>query len=160
VGFEVGVAAFEVAVPAEEIPVGVLLDGSMEDIDPVMRTVFELERAIEEVIESEREFGPPLTAVAEGFVAVEVTGATEIFCANPKIELANFLSSVVKGILTNSVLIDVKHSVDILQKSITQKPGTCNHYMSENVARTNSIDHRSDPVFRRNCVGRAPKCEC
>ena len=82
-GFEVGVAAFEVAVPAEEIPVGVLLDGSMEDIGPVMRTVFELERAIE-VIESEREFGPPFTAVAEGFVAVEIAGATEIFCANPK----------------------------------------------------------------------------
>ena len=118
-GFEVGVAAFEVAVPAEEIPVRVLLDGSMEEIGPVMRTVFELERAIEEVIESEREFGPPFTAVAEGVVAVEVTGATEIFCANPKIELANSLPSVAKDIFTNSVLIDVKHSVDILQKSIT-----------------------------------------
>ncbi len=80
----VDVAAFKVAVPAD--PVGVLLDGSMEDIDPVIRAVFELERATEEDFESEREFGPPFTPVGEGFVVVEVRGG--IFCANPKIELA------------------------------------------------------------------------
>jgi hypothetical protein len=110
----VGVAAFGVAVPAS---VGVLLDGSMEDIDPVMKIVFELKRGTEEDFESERGFGPPFTAVGEGegFAAVgEVTGATEIFCANPTIELAIFSPSFVQGIFTNSVLIDVKNSVNVL----------------------------------------------
>jgi hypothetical protein len=95
-----------------EDPVGLALDDAKVPEDPVRGAPSEL--GIEDG-EFDREFGPPVGDV----VVDDDVARTAAFGANPLVMSAKVPPPSRGMLITNSVLVDVKHSVDILQESVS-----------------------------------------
>lgn len=75
------------------------------------------------------------------------------FSANPVARQSHVWQVTFSSKLTDPAPIDIEHSVNVLEESISEKPLASDNIISKHVTGTNAIGHRGNPILGRNVVG-------